>query len=122
MAKRTPPFPAYPEWTEARFWSFIRSALRKAYMKWPPQYDEAVGKRREVLVKKGNQKYEYQCTKCKQWFKQKDTQKDHTIPTGALNKFGDAPDFIRKMFCSSANIRRMCKPCHQIKTKEERNG
>ena len=39
MARKTPPFLAYPEWTTAKFWGFVRSGLREKFNRWPPKYN-----------------------------------------------------------------------------------
>jgi len=49
MGRKTPPHPEYPEWTEARFWTFIRSAVRKAHVKWPPPNNLKRKIRRDVV-------------------------------------------------------------------------
>ena len=39
MRKNSTPYRHYPTWTEARFWSFIRSALRYAWNKYPVKFE-----------------------------------------------------------------------------------
>ena len=74
MGRKTPPFDQYPEWTQARFWSFVRSALRQAHIRWPPAQKVMYTDRRTVTGKK--HKFEHQCSECHKWFPQKDIEKD----------------------------------------------
>ena len=39
MGKKTNPFIHYPAWTEARFWTFVRSALRSAWNRYPVKFE-----------------------------------------------------------------------------------
>ena len=76
--------------------------------------------RRTVTGKR--HKFEYQCEECKEWFKQKEIERDHIIPTGSLNCHEDLPSFVSKMFVGESGYRKLCKPCHQKKTNEERGN
>lgn len=114
MGRKTPPWPTYPEWTTAKFWSFIRSGLREKFNRWPPKY-EAI---REAKVARGK----YQCASCGELFKQTEVQVDHITPTGTLKSFEDLPEFVEKMFVDTSGLQVLCKPCHQIKTNEERKA
>lgn len=119
MAKKTPEWPEYPNWTEARWWGFLRSALRRAYSKWPPKYEALRGARRECEGK-GRQKYEYQCAYCKKWFPQKQVQVDHITPAGTLRSWDDLVPFTSRLFCSKNGLQVLCKTCHNVKTQSER--
>jgi len=118
MGRKTPPFPEHPAWTEARFWAFIRSALRSAWTKWPPKY-ELLNENR-IIVKGKRHKYEYTCSSCKKKFKQKDVQVDHIQPTGQLKDYSDLPEFVKRLFVSKDKLSILCKKCHQEKTNDER--
>lgn len=119
MAKRTPPHPAYPAWTTARYWQFIRAGLRAMYRRWPPRYHALAAARRS---KKGGgkQKWEYRCAKCNKWYKQTEVQVDHVTPAGTLKDYTDLPTFVSKLFCSSEGLQVLCKPCHKSKTASEK--
>lgn len=124
-AKKTPPFPAYPAWTEAKFFGFLRSSLRTASSKWPPKYETVAAARRAYSGPDKRQKWEYKCAHCGQWHKQKDVQVDHIIPVGSLKTYEDLPGFVERLFCSVDGYQVLCSTCHQIKTnkeKEERNA
>ena len=118
MGKRTPPFEAYPVWTTARFWSFIRAGLRGMYRRWPPKFTVLKNSRR--AVKKGRQRWEFQCALCSKWFKQTEVEVDHLIPAGRLNTYDDLPLFVSRLFCPEDKLQCVCKVCHKKKTKEEK--
>lgn len=119
MGRKTPPFKEYPKWTTARYWSFVRSALRKAFTRWPPKYECLNDAKRTVTGKR--HRYEYKCAKCSKWYKQKDVQVDHIKPCGSLNKHEDLPRFVRRLFVAKDKLRVLCKPCHQGETNEQRD-
>ena len=119
MARRTPPFKHYQEWTLARFWSFIRSALRQAHVKWPPAQAVMRKGRREKQLP-GRHKWEHQCERCKQWVPQKEIEKDHRIAVGSLKDYNDLPGFVERLFVSEEGYRKICRPCHKEHTQEER--
>ena len=119
MARKTPPFKYYPLWTTARFWAFIRSALRQAHIKWPPS--QAVmrhGRRPKQLP--GRHKFEHQCEVCEQWVPQKEIEKDHRVAVGSLRGYEDLPGFVLRLFVDESGYRKICKPCHKAHTKAER--
>lgn len=114
MAKKTPPHKAYPQWTEARFNQFVRSALRGAWAKWPPRFFALKSGRRTVKGKKN--RFEYQCNRCKKWFMQKEIQIDHIDPVGSSE---DWNTFIERLFVGEDKLQKLCKPCHKIKGEED---
>jgi hypothetical protein len=118
-AKRTPPFAAYPKWTEARFWGFLRSALRTASTRWPPRYEVVHDAKRVYKGENKRQKYEYQCAHCKDWHPQKEVEVDHIVPVGSLKCFEDLPGFCERLFCSKEGLRLLCKLCHRKVTNKE---
>ena len=105
-------------WTEARYFQFIRTALRKAFSRYPVKYAVLNDAKRTVTGKR--HKYEYKCCECKGWFKSTEVQVDHIIPCGSLKTFDDLPRFVSTLFCESDNLQVICKPCHKAKTAEER--
>lgn len=125
MGKKTPPFQPYPAWTTARFFSFVRSALRAAFRKYPPKYQILAAAKKQLTPKQrerrgGNQKYEYQCALCQKWYGAKYVEVDHIVPCGSLKSFEDLPGFVERMFPSIDGLQVVCKNCHSIKTKEDR--
>ena len=120
MAKKSPPFGPHPEWTEARFWSFIRSALRSAWSRYPVKYKVLANAKRNYKGPNKQQKYEFQCAECKGWFKAKEVSVDHITPAGTLRSYEDLPDFVRKLFVSEEELQVLCDKDHKAKTLAER--
>lgn len=111
------------EWTEARFRSFITSALRAASRRWPPKYkalkEAFVGKK--VNSKTGKMAMHYECAECKKHFVAVDVQVDHIDPVVDPKKgFISWDVFIDRMFVEIEKLQVLCKPCHKIKTDEEK--
>lgn len=104
-------------WTNARFFGFIRSALRSASLKWPPRNDARNAARRKYEGPDKRRKWEYQCAICGAWFSGADTQLDHVRPCGSLRDFSDLPDFVRTLFCEQDNFQVVCLNCHAAKGK-----
>lgn len=115
MAKKTPPYPEYPQWTTARFFSFIRSALRQAWNKWPPKYEAL--KRASVPYDGPDKrrKKSFRCANCGELFKQTDVQVDHIIECGTLRTFEDIGPFCQRLFVGPEKLQILCKPCHKEK-------
>jgi len=101
------------QWTESRFWGFIRSALRSATRKYPPKWQakQAASRPSQLLDKRT--KKEYQCAICLKWFKGADIEMDHIKPAGELSCYEDLPEFVKNLFCESEGFRCLCKECHK---------
>lgn len=117
---RTHPHPTYEQWSSAKFFGFIRSALRAKMRSWPPKQQSKQLAKRIYIGDNPRQKYEYQCADCKEWFKDKEIELDHIEPAGSLNCYEDLPNFVEKLFCGIDGFRCLCKPCHLRRTNEER--
>ena len=122
MGIRTPPYKNYPAWSEARFWGFIRSALRSAWSKYPPKYTVLKDARRDYKGPKKSQKYEFQCNECKKWHVSSNVSVDHIVPAGSLKCYADLPGFVERLFVAKEDLQVLCKGCHNIKTAEERKN
>ena len=105
-------------WTEARYFQFIRTALRSAFTRYPVRYQVLKKAGRPVTGKR--HKTEYQCASCNEYFKQADVQVDHIVPAGSLKTYQDLPAFVERMYCEADGLQVLCKPCHKVKTAEER--
>lgn len=114
--QRVPRTRAGETWTEAKFWGWIRSALRRASTRWPPIYQAKNAARRKFTGKKKSQKWEYQCSHCKRWRKGTEVQVDHIEPCGSLKSWEDIGPFCRRLFVEADGLRVLCKPCHHIVT------
>lgn len=117
---RTPPFEHYPAWSEAKFWGFLRSALRSAYNKWPPKWEVLKAAKRPYGGKDKRQKWEFRCAECRKWYKQRDVSVDHIVPAGSLSSYEDIAGFVTRLFVGASGLQLLCKTCHQIKTNNER--
>lgn len=120
MARKTEPFAPYPEWTSAKFFAFLRSALRSAWSRYPVKWRVLAKAKRNYKGKNKNQKYEFLCNSCKKYHKAKEVSVDHIEPAGTLRSYEDLPDFVRKLFVSEDELQVLCKECHAAKTAAER--
>ena len=109
-------------WSEARYFSFIRSALRKASMRYPVKTDALIASRRPRTEASGEGKhtYEHQCATCEFWFQGKDVAVDHIVGAGSLKTFDDLAGFVERLFCELKGLQVLCKACHTIKTNHEK--
>lgn len=105
-------------WTEARYFQFIRAALRAAFSRYPVRFQ--VKKKAERTVTGQRHKYEYKCAKCKKWYMSKEVHVDHIKPCGSLKTYKDLPKFVETLFCEADNLQILCTDCHKKKTAEER--
>lgn len=109
------------QWTESRFNSFIKSALRSASVRWPPRYetlaDAYVGTIKNV--KTGRMAKHYQCNSCKNAFPAKDVQVNHIVPVVPVDGFDSWDAVIARMYCEKDGLEVLCIPCHKQVTQEE---
>lgn len=64
------------------------------------------------------------CSMCPRGFKQIEIQIDHIIPIvpHGIRKLDMSLDhYADKIFCSPENLQPLCKPCHLVKSNEEKN-
>ena len=107
-------------WSEAKFFGFIRSALRSASVRWPPKADAIRAARKPYVGPNKRQKWTCHCALCGKWHKLSDLQADHITPCGSLRCFDDLAGFVERMFCEQDGFRILCKPCHKTITAIER--
>lgn len=109
------------QWTEARFHSFIKSALRSASIRWPPKYtvisEAYVGTKTNEAT--GRMAKHFKCNRCKGEFPQKQVEVNHIIPVIPIEGFTTWDDVIKRMFCEKDGLEVLCKPCHKEITKQE---
>ena len=98
-------------WTEARYFGFIRSALRSAFMKWPAKH--TAKEKAKVITEEGAR---WKCAACKELFLSGQVQVDHIVECGSLKTFDDLPGFVERMFCEAPGFQVLCKTCHKYKT------
>lgn len=101
--------------TEAAFWGFIRSSLRRRTIVWRPITEAKKAARREYKGENKRRKWEYQCNHCKQYFSDKEIQVDHIKEAGSLRCAEDLPNFVETLFCEKDNLQVLCKKCHKEK-------
>lgn len=119
---RTPDFEEWPEWSTAKFWSFVRSGLRAKWQRFPSRYAVLAAAKRAYKGPNKQQKWEYQCSECEQWHLQKDVSVDHIKPAGSLKDFDDLPLFVKNLFVGISKLQLLCNVCHKIKTQEEKHN
>lgn len=107
------------EWTEARYQSFIKSALRGA--RWPQKYAaiKTAYVRDGINPATGRRCKLHQCFECKGEFPASGVQADHINPVVPLDGFDSWDDYIERLFCEVDKFQVLCKSCHSIKTKAE---
>ena len=110
---RVPRTRAGGQWTEASYWSFIRSGLRQLSMRWPPLRDIMRRDRRPYSGPDKRTKWEHRCEMCGEWHPAKRIEVDHIDPCGSLKSFDDLPGFCARLFCEADNLRKLCEACNQ---------
>ncbi|AUR96960.1 hypothetical protein NVP1253O_27 [Vibrio phage 1.253.O._10N.286.45.B12] len=110
-------------WTEARFNSFIKGALRGATRKWAPIQD--------CLKNARTRRGFYLCAECKQEVpatvkvgtkRKKNAIVDHIVPiVDPAVGFTNWHDCVERMFCEEDNLQVMCLDCHLVKCQEEKD-
>lgn len=112
------------EWSEARFHSFVKSALRSASQRWPPKYKVLskayVGQR--INPKSGRMAKHYLCKACEEAFPAKEIQVNHIVPVVPISGFDNWDNVVERMFCEESGLEVLCVPCHKSITKEENNA
>ena len=120
-SERVPRTRAGGTMTEAQFWSFIRSNLRKMSKRWPPVNDIwKTDRRPNQDASQPRVKWQHQCVDCEDWFARKEMDADHEIPCGRLTDWSHIPGFIARLLVEPPGIAKRCKGCHKAKTARER--
>jgi len=107
--------------TEAQYWSMILSALRGTTRFWKPCLIALEASKRKSESSNKRLKYEYICAHCSGWFARKLVQIDHIIPCGGINGLDKVLSWILLAHVEEG-FQILCKECHKIKTKEERDA
>lgn len=111
------------QWTEAKFRSFVISALRAASRRWPVKWAvlkaALVGK--TVNKKTGKIAQHYKCNTCNANFPAADVVVDHINPVvDTMKGFTTWDEYVERMFVEADGLQVLCKPCHKDKTEIER--
>lgn len=109
-------------WTEARFKSFIRSALRGATRKWAPISDcLAAARTKRGFYKCAECEKEVPATKVVGRKRVKNIVVDHIKPiVDPSTGFTTWDDYVESMFCELDNLQALCLECHLVKCNEEK--
>ena len=109
--------------TEAGMISWVLSGLRRLTLRWKPRFDRLNdGRQKKPLGKNGKEVWANTCEKCKKWCKLSDLVMDHIEPIGGMRSLEDAGRWLIRALVEVDGYQRLCKKCHDIKTKEERGG
>lgn len=114
-----------PGWTEARFKSFVVSALRGAFRRWPPKFVvlKNAATERRINPASGKMAMHYTCAACKVEFPLKQVQVDHKLPVVDLKKgWLDYNTFIERLYVEARKLQVLCKACHKLKSAKERTA
>jgi 5-methylcytosine-specific restriction endonuclease McrA len=105
----------------------IRGAIRRIFSRSPVVREVLFEGRREVprYNKDGSRakkdSVQYQCQVCDEFVSSTKIAVDHKIPVISVEEgFQDWNIFVARLFCQKENLQRICDPCHQEKTNEER--
>ena len=109
-------------WTQSRYNSFIKSALRKASTRWPPKFNTLNAAKRGKRINKatGRVAEHYECGICHNEFPAKEVAVDHINPIIDELGFTTWDSVIENMFCDSDNLQVLCSACHTEKTNAEK--
>lgn len=109
------------QWTEARFVSFVKSALRGA--RWPAKYEciKRAFVENGINPDTGKKCKLCRCEGCGKLFKQGDLKADHINPVIGPEGFQSWDLFISRLYCEADGFQALCVSCHADKTAEE-NG
>jgi len=108
-------------WTESQYFSAIRSALRQKFRFFVPLQAAKQNARRKYTGENKQQKWEYLCSTCSNWFKEKEIEIHHKIPCGSIKSLEDIAGFIERLTCEDVNgYEVMCKNCHNQETQSNK--
>lgn len=109
--------------TESGYLSWIRSALRSRWLRWPPRAAALDAAKEPYVGDNARRKHSYRCKLCNGLFALKDCEVDHyPHDAGAIRSLDDIGPFVGRLFCETDNLRVLCKNCHAIYTYSQRQG
>lgn len=107
--------------TESAYFSKIRSTLRNGFRWWLPMQQALKNASRKSQSLNKRLKFEYKCNHCNNWFPRKNVEIDHIKPVGSLRTWEDVVPFIQRLTPEDVNAYQiLCKPCHLVKTKNDK--
>lgn len=103
--------------TKSQFFGKIRSSLRNAFRYWKPAQMALQLASRPSQSENKRLKKEFQCAKCKKWFKRSDVEIDHIIECGSLSCYEDIVPFLKRLAPEDIKAYQiLCKEDHKLKT------
>ena len=111
-------------WSEADYFSRIRSALRRVFRYYKPMQEALkLASRPSQDISNKRLKTEYRCAKCGKWSARKNVEIDHIEELGELRCYDNIIPFIKKLTVEDPSAYQiLCKkPCHLEKTIAARN-
>lgn len=109
--------------TESAYLAWIRSLLRKGSLRWKPRNEALLKARRKYTGPNKQQKWEYRCAMCGEYFSAKEVVVDHfPHAAGSILSVEDIGPFAERLFCEVDNLRVLDKDCHDLHTLAEKNG
>lgn len=106
--------------SEAEFFSWLLSGMRRLTKYWAPKIQKKNEGRRKSQSDNKRLKWEYSCEECLNWFPEKQIEINHIIPCGGINSFEKIEGWCRRAFVEKEGFSRLCISCHRILTNEER--
>lgn len=106
--------------TEAEFFSWIKSGIRRLTTRWEPKNDVLNENKRKYEGDNKRQKWEHQCSICLKWVPVGNIEIDHIIPIGHPTCFEDLGGIYERALCERSGFQKLCKECHKHKTAMDR--
>ena len=109
-------------WTRNDLINFIKSALRRASVRWEPK-NEAIRKAcvgDGINPRTGRKCKLHQCPQCGELFPRSEIRADHVVPVVGPEGFTTWDSFIERLFCEADGFSAICDGCHKRITEHER--
>lgn len=100
------------KWTEAQFFSWLRSTLRRASMRWSPISEVKKKAKVPYIGPNKRRKVSFVCSICKQPYDSKQVDVHHIEPAGSLRSFEDLAGFCERLFVEEHKLILLCEKCH----------
>lgn len=110
-------------WTESRFHSFVKGALRYASQKWGPRFDALKAAEVGVKINKktGRKAKHYKCAMCGVEATSTGIAVDHIEPViDPAVGFVSWDSVVERLFCEADKLQVLCHSCHKKVTDEEK--
>lgn len=110
------------KWTEGRYRSFLTSILRSGARRWAPiQSTKKKARIRRGIYQCASCNTEVPATKIHNGKRSNNIFVDHIKPVVDPHKgFITWDEYIERLYCEEDNLQVLCKHCHDVKSKQER--